>query len=55
MNRGIFQGCPISPYLFVLAIEMLAIAMRDSPVIRGIKVGEVEKKNLCSLMILFVF
>ena len=43
MNRGIFQGCPISPYLFVLAIEMLANAIRDSPVIRGIKVGEVEK------------
>ena len=44
MNRGIFQGCPISPYLFVLAIEALAIAIRDNPDIRGINVGDKEKK-----------
>lgn len=44
MSRGIFQGCPISPYLFVLAIEMLAIAIRDSPEIKGINIGDEEKK-----------
>ena len=44
MNRGIFQGCPISPYLFVLAIEMLATAIRVNPDIKGIRIGELEKK-----------
>ena len=44
VSRGIFQGCPISPYLFVLAIETLAVAIRDNNDIRGIKIGEIEKK-----------
>ena len=44
MSCGIFQGYPISSYMFVLAIEMLAIAIRDSPDIKSIKIGEMEKK-----------
>ena len=44
MSRGIFQGCPISPYLFVLAIETLAIAIRVNHDIQGIKIGNLEKK-----------
>ena len=44
MSRGIFQGCPISPFLFLFAIEILAIAVRSNNDIKGIQVGNVEKK-----------
>ena len=44
MSRGIFQGCPISPFLFLFAIEILAIAVRNNDDIKGIQVGNMEKK-----------
>ena len=44
MERGIFQGCPISPLLFLCAIEVLALSIRNNKNICGIKVGDVEKK-----------
>ena len=44
MSRGIFQGCPISPFLFLFAIEILAIAIRSNEQIKGLKVGNIEKK-----------
>ena len=44
MERGIFQGCPISPYLFLLVIESMALAIRQNPNIQGIPVAENELK-----------
>ena len=44
MSRGIFQGCPVSPFLFLFAIEILAIAVRSNDNIKGLKVGNTEKK-----------
>ena len=44
MSRGIFQGCPISPFLFLFAIEILAIAVRSNNDIKGIQVCKVEKR-----------
>ena len=44
MERGIFQGCPISPYLFLLVIETMALAIRQNSNIKGIPVEEKELK-----------
>ncbi len=29
------QGCPISAYLFIMAVELLAISIRENDIIRG--------------------
>ena len=40
MQKGIFQGCPISPYLFLLVIETMALAIRQNVNIKGIPIDD---------------
>ena len=44
VSRRVRQGDPLSPYLLVLAIELLAIAIRQSKDIAGITIGSTEFK-----------
>ena len=46
IERGVRQGDPLSPYLFVTAVEILAIAIRSQDDIKGIKLNNSETKLL---------
>ena len=44
VKRSVRQGDPLSPYLFILVVEILAINIRESKQIKGIKISNREIK-----------
>ena len=46
IKRGVRQGDPLSPYLFLLAIEILAQALRKDDVIKGIQFDNFEVRQI---------
>ena len=46
LKRGVRQGDPLSTYLFLIAIEIMAISIQTNKQIEGIKIGEEETKSL---------
>ena len=48
LSRGVRQGCPISSLLFILVAEILAIQIRESKHINGIK-HSCDEFKICQL------
>ena len=44
LRSGTRQGCPLSPLLFNIALEVLATAIREEKEINGIQIGKEEVK-----------
>ena len=44
LKSGTRQGCPLSPLLFNIVLEVLAGAMRQEKEIKGIQLGKEEVK-----------
>ena len=44
LKRAMRQGCPLSGLLFVLAIQLLALVIKNDPLIQGICLGKEEIK-----------
>ena len=56
LRSGTRQGCPLSPLLFNIVLEVLAMAIREEKEIKGIQIGkeEVKPSLLADDMILYV-
>ena len=46
LRSGTRQGCPLSPLLFNIVLEVLATAIREEKEIKGIQIGKEEAKLL---------
>ena len=55
LRSGTRQGCPLSPLLFNIGLEVLATAIREEKEIKGIQIGkEVTLSLFADDMILFI-
>ena len=50
LKSGTRQGCPLSPLLFNIVLEVLTTATRGEKGIKGIQVGEEEVNSHCLQM-----
>ena len=55
LRSGTKQGCPLSPLLFNIVLEVLATAIRQEKEIKGIQIGKEEAKlSLFVYMIVYI-
>ena len=50
LRSGRRQGCPLSPLLFNIVLEVLATAIREEKEIKGIQIGKEEVNCHCLQM-----
>ena len=44
LERGVRQGCPLSCFLFIMCVEIMAELVMKTPNIQGIAINGLEKK-----------
>ena len=56
LGSGTRQGCPLSPLLFNIVLEVLATAIREEKEIKGIQIGkeDVKSSRYANDMILYI-
>ena len=55
LKSGTRQGCPLSPLLFNIVLEVLATAIKEEKEIKGIQIGKEVKLSLfADDMILYI-
>ena len=45
LQCGVRQGCPMSPYLFIMVAEILAIMIRQDKHLKGLNFENIENEN----------
>ena len=46
VSKGVHQGCPLSPFLFILSVELLALKIGQEPNCKGIRLPNLQEAKI---------